>query len=783
MSKVTMGISKAVLLAEQYPVRFEAFCRDAISGLEGGHPIFMTSANYDRGRDLRSVGAGAQIVGCCSLTDSIEDKAIKDVKKNIAAGTKIEKLYFCSSKPITEHRGDALKAQIRTLLPSGTEVEVLGNEQLAQHATREPGTLTKHYAGEVRDAVSALFEDETDSVEEEALRLALCTMGNESAGTIRDAAWTACLRRTLSATAKTLNECCRDASAHLRLSACLPTELLREHLDVLVGLGHASIDNGRYLLTQAGAGAAAADQERAAAALLSGRAAFRKQIEKAVGYDFAASQFDALWSALQETLTQQFYVRGQEVIKGVRALLGEAETEKDVGSGRGELASAYDSSDQEESFIERLAAAAAATSTFAPQVEEIRTAVSDALRERNAAGSDWLLRACAGFVAVCSMGLETKSAKEIERIVANTTLVLDTDIVLSLLGEGEPDHDAVAEVHRRWRELGGSILVAEPVLQEVARHAWIAEADFAQVQGWLPGTSEDRLHLIRNAFVRGFATLIERGKAKKRQWSQFIGQYRGKEPYDHGNVHTILRDDFRFGELPKASSKFQSARQQAYDELIQKGLHRNENDKHREDKTRRDADLYAAMIEHAENLRLAGSDSACYLVSSAGRLVQVERRLRGSEAGHVLPISAVTYLLSLMPGRTLGLGSLRSFLFDGRWHEQMSDFELASLRVVRQTENFELPWAKRTQLRRELRANIETIAKDRGTRKPSPRDVDRIGGELLHPENAPAAASVIAKALEAVGADSKIERERDHYKNRVAELEARLRKRRSIEEG
>jgi hypothetical protein len=113
----------------------------------------------------------------------------------------------------------------------------------------------------------------------------------------------------------------------------------------------------------------------------------------------------------------------------------------------------------------------------------------------------------------------------------------------------------------------------------------------------------------------------------------------------------------------------------------------------------------------------------------------------------------------------------------------MSDFELASLRVVRQTENFELPWAKRTQLRRELRANIETIAKDRGTRKPSPRDVDRIGGELLHPENAPAAASVIAKALEAVGADSKIERERDHYKNRVAELEARLRKRRSIEEG
>ena len=188
------------------------------------------------------------------------------------------------------------------------------------------------------------------------------------------------------------------------------------------------------------------------------------------------------------------------------------------------------------------------------------------------------------------------------------------------------------------------------------------------------------------------------------------------------------------------------------------------------------------MIEHAENLRQAGSGSACYLISSAGRLARVERQLRGAEAGHVLPISAVTFLLSLVPGRTLGIGALRSFLFDGRWHEQMSDFELASLRVVRQTGNFDVPWAKRTQLRRELRANVETIAKDRGTKKPSHRDVDKIGGELLKPENATAAAGVIAKALEAVGADSQIERERDYYKNRVAELERRLRDRRSAED-
>jgi hypothetical protein len=782
MGKVTIGISKAVLLAEQYPVRFEAFCCDAISGLEGGRPIFMTSANYDRGRDLRSVGTGTQIIGCCSLTDSIDEKAIADVKKNVAAGTKIEKLYFCSSKPVTEHRGDALKAQIRTLLTPGTEVEVLGNEQLSQYGTREPTVLTKHYAGEVRDAIAALSEDDADTVEEETLRLALCTIGNESAGAIRDAAWTACLRRTLSATPKTLNECCRDASGHLRLSSNLPTDLLREHLDALVDLGHASVGDGAYALTDAGKAASSADQERAAAALLAGRAAFRIQIEETIGYEFTASQFDAIWAALQETLTHQFYARGQDVIRGVRALLGETEGAPVSRTGTGDPVAANEPAEQEVSFIDRLAAAAAATAAFAPQVEEIRTAVADALRERNGAGSEWLLRACAGFVAVCSMGLETKSAKELERIVENTTLVFDTDVVLSFLGAGEPDHDAVVEIHRRWREMGGSILVAEPVLQEVARHAWIAETDFVEVQALLPGTFRDRTHLIRNAFVRGFATLLDRGKAKKRQWQQFIGQFRGKAPYDYSNIKNILWGDHKFGELPKASSKYQTARQEAYDYLMQKGPHRGENDKHHEDKTRRDSELYAAMIEHAENLRLAGSSAACYLLSSAGRLVRVERRLRGTEAGHVIPISAVAYLLSLVPGRSLGLSALRSFLFDGRWHEQMSDFELASLRVVRQTENFDLPWAKRTQLRRELRANLEAMAKDRGAKRVSQRDVDKIGGELLSPANAATAAGVIAKALEAVGADSKIERERDFYKKRATELETRLRKRGAVGE-
>jgi hypothetical protein len=64
------------------------------------------------------------------------------------------------------------------------------------------------------------------------------------------------------------------------------------------------------------------------------------------------------------------------------------------------------------------------------------------------------------FVALCSLGLEATSADEIRKILLRYQLTLDTDIVLTFLCAGEPDHEAATELLNRWLNIRGEITVA-----------------------------------------------------------------------------------------------------------------------------------------------------------------------------------------------------------------------------------------------------------------------------------------------------------------------------------
>lgn len=54
---IELTVSQAVLVMEVNDGRFEKFCREAVSLIEGGASIFSTSTTWDLGRD--GVGAGA----------------------------------------------------------------------------------------------------------------------------------------------------------------------------------------------------------------------------------------------------------------------------------------------------------------------------------------------------------------------------------------------------------------------------------------------------------------------------------------------------------------------------------------------------------------------------------------------------------------------------------------------------------------------------------------------------------------------------------------------------
>ena len=372
----------------------------------------------------------------------------------------------------------------------------------------------------------------------------------------------------------------------------------------------------------------------------------------------------------------------------------------------------------------------------------------------------WLTRTCYAFVCACALGLESRTQAALEAIVGRTTLALDTDVVLSLLSPDEPPHETVVALGKQWRELGGRVVVSNEVFSEVAHHASIAEKAFDNVSDLWPAHLMDRQILSKNAFVRGFGRLLEEKKADPRDWPRWIRQFQGKSQQDTTAIKRTLRNDYSFGELPSPNAENRRLASEVETYLTEgrgKDSASGWNDRTkiiRGDKARRDAKLFASLAQAIETGHDAGDGRATYLVTSSGRFRDVERRFRAGDPSFVLSVPAATYVLAMAPGRVLGMTALRAFLFDGRWRERVSDFELLALRVVRRSTQFDMPWVKRSQLLRDLRSSVEAEARERGgasSRGDRGRQSDWSGSDSEPLSKA------IAHALDEVAADRKTE--------------------------
>lgn len=92
--------------------------------------------------------------------------------------------------------------------------------------------------------------------------------------------------------------------------------------------------------------------------------------------------------------------------------------------------------------------------------ERMERAILDIFLERSGPAFDWLTRIAERFVMLCSLGLEAASGDELRRVLTSHRLILDTDIILSYLCEGEADHIASRDLLVRWLQIGGRVLEA-----------------------------------------------------------------------------------------------------------------------------------------------------------------------------------------------------------------------------------------------------------------------------------------------------------------------------------
>ena len=104
------NIVEFILQQENNPVRFEKFCARLCEKVEG-YPFLPTSVTYDRGRDARGIGTtrgSHKAILCATLNRELDEKLEKDLRRT-SSTTQPERLIYCSSQSLTEHKIDELE--------------------------------------------------------------------------------------------------------------------------------------------------------------------------------------------------------------------------------------------------------------------------------------------------------------------------------------------------------------------------------------------------------------------------------------------------------------------------------------------------------------------------------------------------------------------------------------------------------------------------------------------------------------------------------------------------
>jgi len=462
------AIAETIIKIDKNDYRFEEFAR-AVCSREHGVEFLPTSKTWDRGRDGRTTGSassGFANLLCATLNKDIDGKVEADLLR-LTATSSPKHLIYCCSQPLSEHGIDDIDKTIRRHVPSGS-ITVYGAEQLSHLAEKFPEIFEKCYHAEVQSVRASLFEQPKDE-EKTGLRRALITIGYGEGPELRKAILERTVLEIVSLhKGQSSTVIAETLSKDLGLPRVLPTRLVDESLRREWKEGSVQFADGQWSITAYGEKKLAEIPSEATDYLLKGRLAIREKLESLVGFPFPETQYEQIWNALLDFLSSLFYQNGLFVIEAIDAFLS--------GEQAAEIPDL-------KHLLEDGARRCAALCTSTPDTaSRLKNAIVDTLTERSGPAFEWLTRTCERFVTLCCLGLESKSSGEIRNSLIAHDVVLDSDVILNYLCEGEPDYKATVDILSRWLKAGGRVLLAPVVLEEVAYHASISETDFIQTQ-------------------------------------------------------------------------------------------------------------------------------------------------------------------------------------------------------------------------------------------------------------------------------------------------------------
>jgi hypothetical protein len=769
------GFIPPLFETETNPLRFERVCI-ALYRASEGVTIVPTSYNYDQGRDGRTINHDSiKISGilCATLSTGLEDKVRGDVKRLLET-TKTNSIIYCTARKLTEDGCDKVEELIRTEYPQLAAVRVLSQVQLVALAQNHEDVLLEHYPGEILNLQQTLIVGNSDTAALEGLRLALATSAAETATELR----TTLLERLVLGLlaeegASSINAISTKLGGQLHLPRAPSSGYVRQALEQLHSTLAVTSNGDKWEITDIGR-VRIRPSEVPAQRLLEGRTLIRAALSELTGKPITDSMFNQFWDRFQAAIADAFYEHGLNVIQSIRGII-EGDDPESKNTFR--------------QLIEGVATRTTGGFTNAEQREEISQAVVDIFSEPGQPAFDWLAEICSVYVMLCSLGLEARSARQISDTLKSLTLVPDSDIVLSLLCEGERNHVAVEHILRGWQALAGSVQVATPVLIEMAHHAWIARQDYDGTHHLFHKLNDlDAERVIVNAFVRSYWRM-SRGRANSGHWQAYIRDYRGASETDYSRIFRILNEEYHIELLPEYIEPSSKLTPKSFEAVLSEfmrsrlandfGVPIDELDYRTIDKARRDAQFLANVCEARRTSASVPFGKVPVVVSSARVLRQAALRFTSDfgEPEVVIPLPAVAALLAITPGVQLGLGSLRAVLFDVGLSRRLVPLQRLAYRVIKASDLYAFPYSRRGTLRRRL---TEQVLKNARNRVKSPAHVEN---ELLDPANEEVVARTVLTVLDKMAIQPRVGRVMQQQQAEIEILQAEIRRLRTAQAG
>ena len=550
---------------------------------------------------------------------------------------------------------------------------------------------------------------------------------------------------------RTLAKLCTQVSQMLHLPKTIQPGYLEAALESLKAMGYVKPSNGKYLITDSGREEVKNRTEKGSGVLTEGQTLIRNLLRVLTGEELEPDSFAKLWDVIQDEIANMFWANGIYIINSIESIIKNETTVAEHPDLQG--------------AIENLGAKVASLDIWGPRNITIGQAVIDIFQEKTSDAFKWLGDLGAIYVALCSLGLEESAQEQIEGRLRELDLLLDTDVILSLLSPGEAKHEPVKEVVNCWKRIKGRVCVSSCVLEETAYHAWISQRDYEETWQILGRMSDsDALHLIENAFVRGFR-VEARGKYQPTQWDYYIGQFQGSEPYDYRKIQEILKDyNIATTSDENIDVSFSTRVTNTLLALIaDEGG--SLDDKEVVGKCKRDGRLMAVLLREREQQAKVGGN--VLVISSSRKLQEACKRFK-KKLGRpepVVPIGSIAYFLSLVPGANLSFGVLRKILFDTGFPARLQGLERRALRIIQASEEYFVPFARRGALRVKMRERINEVAVQQG-RKGYDLEKDIVLGEKDIVEDV---ASIVASAVDSIS-KSKSEKKVEQLEREIKHL-------------